>query len=70
MQLGARFGGRLSRPGPRWARPEYLRGQPRRHGGALLPAVTHDGIEDLFVETGSSVWYWHDGQWFRLTGAD
>jgi hypothetical protein len=52
------------------ARPEYIREQQRRHGGALLPAVTHDGIEDLFVKKASSVWYWQDGQWFRLTGAD
>ena len=35
-----------------------------------LPRLDHDGINDLFVEKGSSVWYWDGGRWLELSGAD
>ena len=30
----------------------------------------HDGIEDAFLEKGSSIWYWFGGRWLELPGAD
>jgi hypothetical protein len=29
-----------------------------------------DGINNIFVEKGSLVWYWDGGRWLKLTGAD
>ena len=43
---------------------EHNRGNPR------LPQVDHDGVNDLFVQKGSSVWYWDGGRWLELDGAD
>jgi hypothetical protein len=40
------------------------------YGGVKPPPVTHQGINDAFVEKASVVWYFHDGRWLRLTGAD
>jgi hypothetical protein len=40
------------------------------YGGSQPPALNHDGIEDAFVEKGSVVWYWYQGKWLMLTGAD
>jgi hypothetical protein len=49
------------------ATPAYIRGK----GGLAKPAtITHDGINDLFVEKGSTVRFWHEGQWLELPGAD
>jgi hypothetical protein len=50
-------------------------GHVRRHavyGPAPAPAlaIDHDGIEDAFLEKGSSIWYWSGGKWSRLPGAD
>jgi hypothetical protein len=33
-------------------------------------AADHDGIEDAFIEKGSSIWYWSGGRWVQLPGAD
>ena len=35
-----------------------------------LPRLDHDGIDDIFVEKGSSIWYWYRGGWRELWGAD
>jgi hypothetical protein len=43
---------------------EHNRGNPK------LPRLAHDGINDLFVEKGSSVWYWDGGRWLELHGGD
>jgi hypothetical protein len=45
---------------------EYQRG----FGGPASPPLDHDGIDDSFLEKGSSVWYWYRGQWLELQGAD
>jgi len=34
------------------------------------PSITHDGIDDAYIEKGSNVWYWTDGRWVRLRGSD
>lgn len=52
------------------ASPESIREQHRRYGGVTPPPLVHDGINDLFVDKASVVWYWHEGTWLRLTGAD
>jgi len=45
----------------------------RRHagrGGGRPSDVDHHGIEDAFLEKGSSIWYWSDGKWSQRPGAD
>jgi hypothetical protein len=39
-------------------------------GPDLPPTIDHDGINDAFAEKASSVWYWYEGKWLRLQGAD
>jgi hypothetical protein len=38
--------------------------------GPKPPPIDHQGIDDTFVEKGSTVLYWHRGRWLRLAGAD
>jgi hypothetical protein len=52
------------------ASAEYIREHHARYGGPEPPALTHAGINDVFVEKGSVVWYWHQGKWLQLTGAN
>ena len=33
-------------------------------------AHLHDGIEDYFLEKGSSIYYYRDGSWLELEGSD
>ena len=43
----------------------------RSHSGNSTGVrVDHDGIEDAFVGKGSTLWYWDDGRWRELPGAD
>lgn len=42
----------------------------RGYGGPRPPPIDHHGIDDIFVEKASSVWYCHGGKWLRLQGAD
>jgi len=35
-----------------------------------LPPITHDGIDQFFVNKASSVLYYYQGQWLTLSGAD
>jgi hypothetical protein len=51
------------------ASPDHI----RRHSAdrtAAVSAIDHDGIEDAFLEKGSSIWYWSRGRWSQLPGAD
>lgn len=52
------------------AGPRYISEHYRAFGGPTPPPLDHDGINDIFVEKGSVVLYWHEGQWLRLQGAD
>ena len=45
---------------------EYL----RHHGGPTPPPITHDGIENSFIDKFSTVFYYYKGNWVPLTGAD
>jgi hypothetical protein len=40
------------------------------YGGKEPPKITHEGINDNFVEKASMVRYCHNGAWLELTGAD
>jgi hypothetical protein len=44
----------------------------RRHNrlDPKMPPPNHDGITDVFVEKGSTVWYWSNGHWLELLGTD
>ena len=52
------------------ASAEYIREHHARYGGPEPPTLTHVGINDVFVGKASVVWYWHQGKWLQLTGAD
>ena len=49
---------------------EYIREHSTRYGGSEPFVLTHAGINDAFVEKASIVWYWHQGKWLQLAGAD
>jgi len=49
---------------------KYIREHHRQYGGPKPPRLDHDGINDIFIEKGSVVWYWSNGRWLQLTGAD
>ena len=42
----------------------------RVYGSSEHPPITHDGIEQGMTGKGSSVHYWHDGNWEQLPGGD
>ena len=52
------------------ASPRYIVEHHEAFGGPELPPLDHDGINDIFIEKGSVVLYWHGGQWHHLQGAD
>ena len=49
---------------------KHILGHHRAFGGPRPPPIDHDGIEDNFVDKGSSILYWHRGRWLTLTGMD
>lgn len=52
------------------ASAQSIREYQARDASANPPPLSHDGIDDSFVEKASAVWYWHQGTWLRLAGAD
>jgi hypothetical protein len=52
------------------ANARYIQAHYQAYGGLKPPPLDHEGINDCFVEKGSTVWYWHEGKWLSLTGAD
>lgn len=40
------------------------------YGGPKPPPIDHLGIDDAFIEKGSTTWYFYGGKWLKLTGAD
>ena len=40
------------------------------YGGPKPPPIDHQGIDDAFLEKASVTWYFHNGKWLKLTGAD
>ena len=42
----------------------------RAYGGPEPPPIDHQGIDDAFLGKASVTWYFHNGKWLRLQGAD
>lgn len=40
------------------------------YGGPRPAPIDHKGIDDNFLEKASITWYWHNGKWVQLQGAD
>lgn len=38
------------------------------NGGPKPPSMDHEGIDDGFLEKGSTVHYWHEGYWLEFAG--
>lgn len=49
---------------------DFIMGHYRAYGGPEPPPIDHQGIDDAFLEKASITWYFHDGKWLRLQGAD
>jgi hypothetical protein len=42
----------------------------RAYGGPAPPPIDHQGIDDALLEKASVTWYFYQGKWLRLQGAD
>jgi hypothetical protein len=51
------------------AEPKYIL-EHQRQEGSTVTLPDHDGINDIFLEKASVVWYWSGGRWLQLSGAD
>lgn len=40
------------------------------YGGVKPPKIKYQGINDIFAEKASTVWFFHKGKWMELPGAD
>ena len=49
---------------------EFILSHHGAYGGPTPPPITHDGIDDRYLEKASVVHYCHKGKWQQLTGAD
>ncbi len=49
---------------------DFIMGHYHAYGGPTPPAITHQGVDDAFLEKASVTWYHHNGEWLQLTGAD
>ncbi len=49
---------------------DYIIDHYRAYGGPAPPPIDHAGINDAFVEKASIVYYWYEGKWLQLQGAD
>lgn len=49
---------------------EYILRHYKEYGGRKPPRITHQGINDVYVEKASVVRYYHGGKWLELPGAD
>ena len=52
------------------ANSSHIRQHNNEFGGPKPPPVDHDGLEDMFGEKPSVIWYWYRGQWLQLQGSD
>jgi hypothetical protein len=51
------------------ATPAVIRRAPGA-GDSKPRSIDHDGIDDAFEGKGSTIFYWTEGNWIRLQGAD
>jgi hypothetical protein len=49
---------------------DFIIGHYRAYGGPEPPLIDHQGIDDYFLEKASITWYFHEGKWLQLQGAD
>jgi hypothetical protein len=49
---------------------DYILKHYHAYGGPKPPSIDHQGINDVYVEKGSVVHYYHRGKWLELQGAD
>jgi len=49
---------------------DYIVKHYEAYGGTKPPPIDHYGIDDGFLEKASVVWYFYNGEWLKLTGAD
>ena len=49
---------------------KYILRQYKEYGGRKPPRISHQGINDVYVEKASVVRYYHGGKWLELQGAD
>ncbi|MBE0659878.1 MAG: hypothetical protein IH602_19445 [Bryobacteraceae bacterium] len=49
---------------------EYIMEHYRQYGGPKPPPIDHDGIDDGHMGKASVVYYFYQGKWLRLQGAD
>lgn len=49
---------------------DFIMRHYRANGGPEPPPIDHHGIEDYFLEKASVIWYFHQGKWLALPGAD
>lgn len=49
---------------------DFIMGHYHAYGGPKPPPIDHQGIDDAFIEKGSVTWYFHNGTWLKLSGAD
>ena len=49
---------------------KFIREAYEGYGGPKPPPITHDAIDDKYLEKASIVHYCYEGKWQQLTGAD
>ena len=49
---------------------DFIMRHYRAYGGPEPPPLDHQGIDDAFLGKASVTWYFHNGKWLRLQGAD
>jgi hypothetical protein len=49
---------------------DFIMRHYRAYGGPQPPPINHQGIDDAFLEKASVTWYFYQGKWLRLQGAD
>lgn len=49
---------------------DFIMRHYRAYGGTEPPPIDHHGIDDAFLEKASITWYFHQGKWLQLQGAD
>jgi hypothetical protein len=52
------------------ATPKYIADHARAYDGPKPPPLDHNGIDDGFMDKGSTVLYYYRGKWRELQGAD
>ncbi len=52
------------------ANAKYIYDHYYTYGGVKPPKIKYLGINDIFAEIASTVWYFHKGKWLELQGAD